>query len=124
MIMRISLYPVRLDTPVNLRVEGDTVVVNGEIFDFTPLGEGDTLPQGAILSDWFPGEVTRVGGKLHLTIRLPFGPNAPEATRFPRPITITKDGPVSLPVYDDPPTIEEPVVLPPEETGEPEVPNV
>jgi len=77
-------------------------MVNGEEFDFSPLLEGATLPQDAILSDWFPGPVDRIDGELHLTIRLPCGPNAPETTRFPEPITVTEDGTIDVPAYDLP----------------------
>ncbi|MEX5587063.1 hypothetical protein [Pseudomonas urmiensis] len=98
--MQIALSPVRMDEQVTLVRQGDILYVNGEAFDFSPLQEGATLPWGAVLSDWFPGTVERIDGELHLTIRLPHGPNAPESTRFPVPISITKDGPVDLPVYD------------------------
>ena len=98
--MQIKLSPVRMDEQLTLSRDGDVLYVNGETFDFGALLEGATLPWGAVLSDWFPGEVERINGELHLTIRLPHGPNAPESTRFPAPISITKDGQVDLPVYD------------------------
>lgn len=98
--MRVNLSPVRMDEQLTLDREGDVVYVNGEAFDFGPLQDGATLPWGAILSGWFTGQVDRINGELHLTIRLPHGPNAPVTTRFPEPITVTEDGPVDLPVYD------------------------
>lgn len=103
--MQINFSPVRMDEQLTLDREGDVLYVNGEVFDFGPLLEGATLPQDAVLSDWFPGAVDRIDGELHLTIRLPHGPNAPHSTRFPEPITVTEDGPVDIPVYN----IEDPV---------------
>lgn len=101
--MQINLSPVRMDEQLTLDREGDVLYVNGEAFDFGPLLEGATLPWGAVLSDWFPGTVDRIDGELHLTIRLPHGPNAPYSTRFPQPITVMEDGPVDLPIYDEEP---------------------
>lgn len=111
--MHIVLEPMNRPEMLTLSVIGDKVVVNGEEFDFAQVGEGDTLPQSAIRSDWFFGDVKRTGGVLELSIMLPHGPNAPESTRFPQPITITNDGPVELPIYDEPPAQVEP------EEGEP-----
>lgn len=100
--MRITLIPARIDEPLMLDREGDVLYINGEIFDFSPLEEGATLPRAAIKSDWFPGEAHRVNGKLHVSIRLPHGPNAPSSTRFPVPIEVLDDGTVELPLYDSP----------------------
>lgn len=99
--MIITFSPVRMDEQLTLDREGDTLYVNGESFDFSPLCEGATLPIGAILSTWFPGEVHRIEGRLHLTVRLPHGPTAPESTRFPLPITVDGDGSISVPTYDE-----------------------
>ncbi|QYX54353.1 hypothetical protein K3F44_08690 [Pseudomonas sp. S07E 245] len=98
--MIISLLPVRMDEELTLASNGDVLYVQGEAFDFSPLGEGETLPQGAVLSDWFPGEVSRINGELRLTLRLPWGPNAPESTRFPEPMIVSRSGPITLPIYN------------------------
>ncbi len=58
------------------------------------------VPRTAVACDWLSGDVTRVGGVLNLTLILPHGANAPHATRFPAPVTVTTDGPVPLPPYD------------------------
>jgi hypothetical protein len=76
---------------------GDALTINGETFDFTQLPEGATLPAEAIGSDHFTGPVDRTNGELHLTLRLPHGPNPIPAVAFPQPITVTQDGPVELP---------------------------
>jgi len=99
--MQIILSPQNRDDRLTLERKGDVLTVNGEAFDFGPLPEGGTLPAAAIASAWFAGPVTRIGGVLHLTLILPHGHNAPEATRFPVPVT-AGDGPVALPAYDTP----------------------
>ncbi|WP_439526171.1 hypothetical protein [Roseovarius mucosus] len=98
--MLITLSPARRDTPLTLSRNGDVLTINGEVFDFTPLPEGATLPREAIASDWFAGPVERVGGTLRLTLVLPHGANAPQETLFPAPLTLTGNGPVALPSYE------------------------
>lgn len=108
--MLIKLSPVRMDEQLTLDREGDVLWLNGEQCDLGPLLEGETLPAEAISSKWFAGQVDRVNGELELTIILPHGPNAPESTRFPLPVTVTENAPVNLPVYDIAP--EAPEALP------------
>jgi hypothetical protein len=98
--MQITFSPTRRDTPMALSRSGDTLTINGEVFDFSPLPEGATLPPEAIASDWFAGPVERVDGALRLTLVLPHGANAPEETRFPAPVAMTGDGPVPMPPYE------------------------
>lgn len=111
--MQINFSPVRMDEQLTLDREGDVLYVNGEVFDFSQLLEGATLPWGAVLSDWFPGTVDRIDGELYLTIRLPHGPNAPESTRFPEPIVVMEDGTIDIPIYniDPEPEPEIPLLL-------------
>jgi len=99
--MIIQFSPSYREFPLDMNREGDVLMLNGEIFDFSPLMEGATLPAGAISSDWFIKEVSRVEGELELTILLPHGPNAPESTRFATELVVTEDGTVDLPVYDE-----------------------
>jgi hypothetical protein len=98
--MQITLSPARRDARLDLSRNGDTLTINGEAFDFSPLPEGATLPAEAIASDWFAGPVERVDGELHLTLVLPHGADAPQETLFPAPLTLTGDGPVTLPSYE------------------------
>ena len=53
--MKIYLSPVRMDMQLVASVAGDTITVNGNVLDFTPLLEGETLPSTAILNDWIVG---------------------------------------------------------------------
>ena len=107
--MHIILSPTRTDAPLVASRAGDTLTLNGETFDFSPLGEGETLPADAIESEWIVGDVARTDGVLHLTLRLPHGANAPEETRFPEPISDPPDGEIALPPYEiEDPEPEEP----------------
>lgn len=99
--MKLNLMPTRTEERPTITRSGDTLTIDGEAFDFAGVTEGATLPAEAIASDWFTGPVERIGGVINLTLRLPHGPNAPVATRFPVPITLTQNGPVSLPAYDE-----------------------
>ena len=98
--MQITLTPQRRDDTLTLTRSGDVLTINGEAFDFTAIPEGGTLPRDAVACDWLAGDVTRSGGVLHLTLVLPHGANAPQATLFPAALTLTGDGPVALPAYE------------------------
>ncbi|MCQ4302210.1 hypothetical protein NAV11_20030 [Pseudomonas songnenensis] len=95
--MHITLSPVRLDETLAPTLSGDVLALNGQAFDFSSLPEGGTLPADAIASDWIVGPVSRIDGELHLTLRLPHGPNPSRAVAFPEPIRVTGDGPIALP---------------------------
>lgn len=107
-MMRIRLSP--LSSPLLLEVSksGDVLTLNGEAFDFTQLPAGGTLPAEAIASDWITGPVSRINGELHLTLRLPHGPNPSHAVAFPEPVTVTEDGPIPLPFDREPEPLPEP----------------
>lgn len=104
--MKINLCPIRRDDTLTLSRSGDTLTINGEIFDFSAIPDGATLPRAAVDCDWLASDVERVNGVLTLTVILPHGPNAPEETRFPEPLTLTTDGPIALPAYDAEETAE------------------
>jgi hypothetical protein len=94
--MIIAFTPVRSDETLAAHVAGDVLTVNGTAFDFGPLPEGGILPEGACGSDWIAGPVARMGGAIQLTLRLPHGPAAPAARRFPAGVVVAA-GPVPLP---------------------------
>lgn len=96
--MRITFSPIRSDILMLEAVKsGDTLTVNGILFDFSQLQEGATLPADAIGSPMCCGPAERIGGELQVTLLLPIGPNPSQAQAFPQPITVTVDGPVPLP---------------------------
>jgi hypothetical protein len=96
--MEITFLPIRMDAELALSRRGDSLTVNGEVFDFSPLEEGAILPADAISSDWFVGPVERRDGELHLTLLLPHGQDAPADARFPVPVRIAGDGAIVVPV--------------------------
>ncbi|MGP3789766.1 hypothetical protein [Pseudomonas sp. B392_1p] len=105
--MHIKISPVRMDETLNASKVGDVITLNGQPFDFTQLPEGATLPAEAIESEHFTGPIERINGELHLTLRLPHGPNPSQAVAFPEPIHVTEDGDIPLPFDPEP----EPEVL-------------
>ncbi|WP_312903867.1 hypothetical protein [Stutzerimonas nitrititolerans] len=112
--MYLTLSPVRMDETLTPSRAGDVLILNGERFDFSALPEGAKLPAERISSPWFVGHVSRIDGELHLTLRLPHGPNPSRAVAFPDPIRVSVDGPIDLPF--DPPA--EPESQPDEEQPE------
>ena len=98
--MIINLSPIRNDQKISLIVNGDVLTINGDKFDFSDLKEGERLKQSEVSCDWLQGDVERREGELYLTLLLPHGPKAPRQTLFPKPIHVTKDGPVILPVFE------------------------
>ncbi|WP_434577524.1 hypothetical protein [Pseudomonas sp. Z1-6] len=103
--MRINLSPQRRDDTLEVIKDGDMLVINGEPFDFSKMGEGDTLPGSAIRSAWFVGDIDKVGGELVLTLLLPNPWNYSQEQAFPAPLENIPDGPVvfpgPLPVTED-----------------------
>lgn len=95
--MKIILSPQRRDDTLEVIKAGDTLEVNGEAFDFTPMGDGDTLPSQAIDSVWFAGDVERVNGELIVTLLLPNPWNYSREQAFPVPLINVQDGPVVFP---------------------------
>lgn len=95
--MRIILEPTRTDDLLSVVKFGDTLVVNGEPFDFSPIGEGDTLPASAISSIWFSGDAERVSGELVIRLFLPNPWNYSPEQAFPVPLHDVQDGPVTFP---------------------------
>ncbi|GHC41733.1 hypothetical protein GCM10007291_49540 [Gemmobacter nanjingensis] len=103
--MIITLSPIRSDASLTLTRQGDTLIINGVAYDFGPLAEGATLPREAVQCDWLASDVTRINGKIRLTLILPHGPiplDAPPEARVvthPEPVLVTTDGPILLPSY-------------------------
>ena len=95
--MNIVLIPTRTDDALELFKAGDVLTVNGEDFDFSQVGEGDSLPSAAITSTWFIGDQTRVDGNLVLTMFLPNPWNYSHEQAFPVPLIGVPDGPVVFP---------------------------
>jgi hypothetical protein len=100
--MRISFSPQRRDDKLTLELTApDRIRVNDDLFNFSPLVDGDTIPTDEIPCDWIVGPVERIDGEIHLTLILPHGPNPSDAVAFPDPIYVTQDGPITLPGESD-----------------------
>ena len=100
--MKIQLSPqVRFDS-LEVHKVGDKLTINGEVFDFTPLPDGATLPAAAVDCEFIVGDVRRQDGELQLTLLLPIAWDAPESCAFPQPILNPADGRVPLPTDEVP----------------------
>lgn len=97
--MNLHFTPMRRDEALTLSRSGDMLTINGEVFDFSGIPEGATLPRAAVVCEWLASDIERIGGTIHLTLILPHGANAPQETLFPQPITVTTDGPITLPAH-------------------------
>ncbi len=95
--MKLHFSPMRRDDTLVLGCQGDSLIINGELFDFTPLDNGQTLPADAVDSPWITGPVSRRDGVLELTVLLPHGPNATSEQLSPTSLEVTSDGLVPLP---------------------------
>lgn len=100
--MRITFSPQRRDDSLALeKTSGDRLRINGKLFNFNTLNDGDTIPAGTIPCDFITGPVEKIDGEVHVTVVLPHGPNPSQAVAFPEPITVTDDGPIDVP-HDEP----------------------
>jgi hypothetical protein len=95
--MRIKLNPQRRDDTLTVIKSGDTLTINGEVFDLSVIPEGATLPADAISSEFFSGPVERTDGVLHITLTLPHGANPQQHVAFPEDIVNPSDGEIVLP---------------------------
>jgi hypothetical protein len=98
--MDLILSPIRMDAPpLTASVVGDVLTLNGAALDFSALANGAQIEAEATGSAWIAGAVTRdAGGVLTVLLLFPIGPDAPEESRYPVPITAT-GGAVNLPPY-------------------------
>ncbi|TPN03800.1 hypothetical protein FJ973_29595 [Mesorhizobium sp. B2-1-3] len=103
--MRISFSPQRRDDALVLEKTGDRIRINGELFNFDGLADGDTIKLGNIPGGWFAGAVTKTDGEIHIVLTLPHGPNPSQAVAFPDPIVVTEDGPIAVP-HDEAPDVD------------------
>lgn len=94
----IQFSPLRDDNLplLTVAVSGDTLTINGEEFDFSPLKDGDILPASACGTDFIQGSVTKTGDDIAITLLMPYRANAPMAVTFPDPVAI-EEGDVAVP---------------------------
>lgn len=94
----VKYHPQRSDETLALEKDGDSVIVNGQRFDFSQLEVGASLPQSAVDSPFFAGPVTRDDLCIRLNIVLPHGPDAPHFVLFPKERSYSDDGQMKTPV--------------------------
>lgn len=91
--LTIRFSPLRHDGTLVLERQGTVLIVNGARHDLAALAaRGDDSPT----TDWVQAvRITETG--LEATVLLPHGAEAPEAVRFPQPVTVEADGPIAVP---------------------------
>lgn len=113
--MRISFSPTRPlpgseGALVLEKSHGDRLRINGDLFNFNPLLDGGTIPEGAVPSDFIVGPVDRIDGEVHITLRLPVSGDCTDPWMcFPETIHVTEDGPIDVPFATYSETAEEKV---------------
>lgn len=95
--MIIQLSPQVNPSKLTVSKQGDSLTINGELFDFSPLTAGSMLPAVAVGSDFIIGNVYRKDGQLNITLLLPILFDAPAPATFPTPIINPPDGEIDLP---------------------------
>jgi hypothetical protein len=95
--MRIKLAPQRRDDTLEVSKSGNILTLNGVVFDLSPMTEGSTLPNSAIDSEWFAGDVELTGGEMVVTLLLPLPQNYSQEQAFPDDLIAVPDGPVVFP---------------------------
>lgn len=94
-MLKINLSPQRQDRkPLTASYTAPILTVAGVAFDLS------LIPDGATAEHEVLRNCSRSGDNYELTLTLPHGANAPEATRFPESVVVTSDGVIDLPVYD------------------------
>lgn len=91
--MHITLSPVLMDHRPAIVRKGSALLIDGQPIDLAAYDPETPNP-------WIVGQPELREGVWHVTLILPHGPDAPQETRFPEPITVAQDGPVALPDYD------------------------
>lgn len=118
--MNIALSPQRRDDTLLVIKAGNALTINGKLFDFSRMADGDTLPRSAIESEWFAGDIENVDEELTLALLLPNPWNYSPEQAFPLPLLNVPDGEVEFPAplpIDVDPVLPELAPAPPEPTA-------
>lgn len=103
-MMKIVFSPIRKDAELTLEKQGETLIVNGQIFDFSTLAEGGEVTPEGDEPVWFAAPVRRENGHIVCALFLPHGADAPEETLYPEPLENLPDGAVAVPAHSKPET--------------------
>lgn len=88
--MRITLSPTRMDVALTLLRDENVLTINDVMVDLTKYNEGE--------SSWIIGQPAREKGIWQVTLVLPHGADAPHQVLFPKPVFVTQNGPILLPI--------------------------
>lgn len=91
--IHIHLSPQRRNDTLEVERQGETLLFNGRQIDLASYDPTKTA------CEWIIGSPELRNDGWHVSVLLPHGPAAPETTRFPSPIELKSNGPVSLPDY-------------------------
>ncbi|MBK6468796.1 MAG: hypothetical protein IPF96_19660 [Rhodobacter sp.] len=97
--MLIHLVPVRMDAPLEARLDREVLVLNGRKVDLSGVPEGASVAAGGFGCRYLVGEIAREGGEIVLSLLLPHAADAPEKTRFPAPLWRKRPGVLPLPPF-------------------------
>lgn len=97
--MHLVFSPVRCDDILDLSRAGDSLIINGDAYDFSDIPEGGCRDRSDVGCDWILSDVCRSGGQICLSLVLPHGPDAPHDRLYPVPVAVPDDGPIDLPPY-------------------------
>ncbi|KAB2687512.1 hypothetical protein [Brucella tritici] len=97
-MFKIKLSPQFSDDEMILSKIGDVLTINGDAFDFSDLPDGGEYPAEALENEFIIGDVQRIDGVIHITVRMPYtNPEPPQSVAFPVPMIVSQDGPIALP---------------------------
>lgn len=96
--MRITLSPQFRGDALTVNRSNQILTINGTVYDFSVLANGDVLPPDGHDCPYIVGDVIRDdSGVLHLTLILPIAADASAAATNPAVIIDPANGPVYLP---------------------------
>jgi hypothetical protein len=82
-MIKVNFSPVRSGKKTELSASSSTITLNGKSFDLSLLEDGATAEHDQL------GLVTRNGSDYEVTVALYHGKDAPEETRFPKPVELS-----------------------------------
>jgi len=92
MQFEISFQPQRSDAQLKVFKHGSKLIINNQAFNFAGLKKGAELPPEALSPDLFAGPVRHDGHSVFVELILPHGPDADDPHRFPKPVSVSRDG--------------------------------
>lgn len=97
-MINIKFHPTRSDDMelLAVKVKGFVLTINGEVFDFSPLQDGDMLHPDAVDSLYITGDITRTGDDLNIGLLMPYRYTNDESITFPVDVSV-KTGIVKVP---------------------------